>query len=403
MRLETFSGDRSQYRNWMKTIQAQKQLYQIQDNELAVLMFLSTTGEAREVLNQLEVADMQQEGGLQRLLRLLEEAYGSKADERFEERQSAFLNYRRSPGQSIAAYLATLKRLRTEYLREDTGTVISDRAFAQRMLARAALTRKERYDCFFAAGGSYRSAPIEKVLRFRCAQIHLDEHPSSRRQEDRAGRAVQRQPQRKKVYKRSDRRGPYRPTRHTHVVDEQEDEGYDYEEAYDDTDDEDFEQEALMAEEDMPEEEDWSQEEFDDEELDDVDQAALQEAFAAGWKAKNKTAAARQSRGYKGDGKPSKGKGKGRRPDSRNPEERKKNSTCASCGQKGHWRGDSVCPNVRSGKDAPHRKENSTNYTTGRSNRGSASSAAGGAREPPQDVREEMIENLCRGSCTPAG
>ena len=403
VRLETFSGDRSQYRNWMKTIQAQKQLYQIQDNELAVLMFLSTTGEAREVLNQLEVADMQQEGGLQRLLRLLEEAYGSKADERFEERQSAFLNYRRSPGQSIAAYLATLKRLRTEYLREDTGTVISDRAFAQRMLTRAALTRKERYDCFFAAGGSYRSAPIEKVLRFRCAQIHLDEHPSSRRQEDRAGRAVQRQPQRKKVYKRSDRRGPYRPTRHTHVVDEQEDEGYDYEEAYNDTDDEDFEQEALMAEEDMPEEEDWSQEEFDDEELDDVDQAALQEAFAAGWKAKNKTAAARQSRGYKGDGKPSKGKGKGRRPDSRNPEERKKNSTCASCGQKSHWRGDSVCPNVRSGKDAPHRKENSTNYTTGRSNRGSASSAAGGAREPPQDVRERDDREPLQRKLHPSG
>ena len=117
-------------------------------------MFLSTTGEAREVLNQLEVTDMQQEGGLQRILRLLEEAYGSKANERFEERQSAFLNYRCVPGQSIAAYLATLKRLRTEYLREDTGTVISDRAFAQRMLTRAALTRKERYDCFFAAGGT---------------------------------------------------------------------------------------------------------------------------------------------------------------------------------------------------------------------------------------------------------
>ena len=166
VRLETFSGDRSQYRNWMKTIQAQKQLYQIQDKELAVLLFLSCAGEAREVLNQLEVADTQEEGGLQRILRLLEDAYGSKADERFEERQTAFLNYRRSPGQSIAAYLATLKRLRNEYLHEDPGSVISDRAFAQRMLTRAALTRRERYDCFFAAGGAYRSAPIEKVLRF---------------------------------------------------------------------------------------------------------------------------------------------------------------------------------------------------------------------------------------------
>ena len=392
VKLETFSGDRSQYRNWMKTIQAQKQLYQIQDNELAVLMFLSTTGEAREVLNQLEVTDMQQEGGLQRILRLLEEAYGSKADERFEERQSAFLNFRRLPGQSIAAYLATLKRLRTEYLREDTGTVISDRAFAQRMLTRAALTRKERYDCFFAAGGTYRSGPIEKVLRFRCAQIHIDEHPSSRRQDDRAGRAVQRQPQKRRTYKRSDRRGPYRPTRHTHVVgDHPEDElDYDDDEGYGDTDDEDFEQEALMAEEDMPEEEGWSQEEFDDEEVDEIDQQALQEAFAAGWKAKNKTAAAKQARGYKGDGKPSKGKGKGKRPDSRNPEDRKRNSTCASCGQRGHWRGDSVCPNVRSGKDPPHRKENSTHFTTGRSDRGSASAATGSAREHSRDDREPL-------------
>ena len=159
----------------MKTIQAQKQLYQIQDKELAVLLFLSCTGEAREVLNQLEIADMQEEGGLQRILRLLEDAYGSKADERFEERQNAFLSFRRSPGQSIAAYLATLKRLRNEYLREDPGSVISDRAFAQRMLTRASLTRRERYDCFFAAGGSYRSGPLEKVLRFRCANVHLEE------------------------------------------------------------------------------------------------------------------------------------------------------------------------------------------------------------------------------------
>ena len=69
----------------MKTIQAQKQLYQIQDKELAVLLFLSCTGEAREVLNQLEIADMQEEGGLQRILRLLEDAYGSKADERLRK------------------------------------------------------------------------------------------------------------------------------------------------------------------------------------------------------------------------------------------------------------------------------------------------------------------------------
>ena len=175
------------------------------------------------------------------------------------------------------------------------------------------------------------------------------------------------------------------------VGDHPEDElDYDDDEGYGDTDDEDFEQEALMAEEDMPEEEGWSYEEFDDEEVDEIDQQALQEAFAAGWKAKNKTAAAKQARGYKGDGKPSKGKGKGKRPDSRNPEDRKRNSTCASCGQRGHWRGDSVCPNVRSGKDPPHRKENSTHFTTGRSDRGSASAATVSAREHSRDDREPL-------------
>ena len=367
VRLETFSGDRSQYRNWMKTIQAQKQLYQIQDKELAVLLFLSCTGEAREVLNQLEIADMQEEGGLQRILRLLEDAYGSKADERFEERQNAFLSFRRSPGQSIAAYLATLKRLRNEYLREDPGSVISDRAFAQRMLTRASLTRRERYDCFFAAGGSYRSGPLEKVLRFRCANVHLEERPSGgRRQEERGYQQVARPPPKRRTYKRSDRRAPYRATRHAHVADEEDLEG-DYEEHYgDNTDDEDLEQEALMAEEEMPEEEEWSHDEEAEyeESVEAVDQAALQEAFAAGWRAKNQTAQARQSRGYRDSGKSPKGKGKVKRQDSRRPDDRKRNSTCASCGQKGHWRGDAICPNVKSGKDAPHRKESATHYTT---------------------------------------
>ena len=79
----------------------------------------------------------------------------------------------------MSQYIASLKRLRQEYLREDAETVISDKSFAQRLLARAGLTRRERMDCFFSAGGRYKSSEIEKVLRFRCARIHEDERPSS--------------------------------------------------------------------------------------------------------------------------------------------------------------------------------------------------------------------------------
>lgn len=73
-----------------------------------------------------------------------------------------------------------------------------------------------------------------------------------------------------------------------------------------------------MAEEEMPEEEEWSyyEDEAEDDEIEAVDQAALQEAFAAGCRAKDKTAQTRQNRGYRDSGKPQKGKSKGKRPES---------------------------------------------------------------------------------------
>ena len=79
----------------------------------------------------------------------------------------------------MAAYLAGLKRLKTEYLREDGESKISDKAFAQRMLSKAALTKRVRMDVFYNVGGKHRSEQIEKVLRFRCAAVHMDEKSRS--------------------------------------------------------------------------------------------------------------------------------------------------------------------------------------------------------------------------------
>lgn len=155
VRIETFKGSRSGYQDWRKTLEAQRALYRLGDEELAVLVYLSTSGEAREVVNQLEIRELQEPGGLGRVLKLLDDAYGSRSDERFEERQQAFVTYRRNPGVSIAAYLANLKRLRSEYLKEDPGTTLSDKSYAQRMLSRAGLSKKERMDIFFSAGGAY--------------------------------------------------------------------------------------------------------------------------------------------------------------------------------------------------------------------------------------------------------
>ena len=90
------------------------------------------------------------------------------------------------------------------------------------------------------------------------------------------------------------------------------------------------------------------------------------EAFAAGWKAKAKTAGARKARGWSMGG--SNGSSSS---SAKSLADKKRISTCSSCGQRGHWRGDSQCPNVLSGKDPPHKKPeaSSTRRSTLRTSR----------------------------------
>ena len=50
VRIEEFSGDRGRYLKWKRTIQAQQCLYGLESQELAMLIYLSTRREARDVL-----------------------------------------------------------------------------------------------------------------------------------------------------------------------------------------------------------------------------------------------------------------------------------------------------------------------------------------------------------------
>ena len=56
------------------------------------------------------------------------------------------------------------------------------------MLARAGLSRKERVDVFFSAGGGYVANKIGRVLRLRRARIHEEEprKPAAHRVRDRS-------------------------------------------------------------------------------------------------------------------------------------------------------------------------------------------------------------------------
>ena len=72
-------------------------------------------------------------GGLQLLWRVLDEAFSESEAELFERADKELEKYRRAPGESIAHYLAEMRRLRAQYSRVDPDTKLSDRAWAQKL------------------------------------------------------------------------------------------------------------------------------------------------------------------------------------------------------------------------------------------------------------------------------
>ena len=311
-----------------------------------MVMYLATKGEARDVLDQLEVEEMTSIGGLARMWALLEEAFGQPEDDEFELAEENFHNYRRTNGTSMAKYLTTLKRLQLEYLKEDPGSVISEKAWAQRMLNRAGLAKRERHDVWYSAGGSYDPARIEEVLRRRCAHVHQDDMrrgPPSTRLKRRGAKSPHRSRARSLELTTKRRGRPYRRPYSVHYADEDEEiqaaeqaglaeqnrilkeyydacEASDGEESDANCDNEDLEQELQAEEEEIQEayhtgDESASQNSDSENSVTSEDESEegldLRAAWAAGWRAKGKTAEQKKACGFSKGRQPSRGGSKG--------------------------------------------------------------------------------------------
>ena len=309
VKIEEFSGDRRRYLKWRRAIEAQEQLYRLEAAELTMLVYLSTRGEARDVLDQVPLSDLTAPGGNVLLWKLLDESFGESCAELFERAERELNTYRRVSGQPIATYLANMRRLRAQYVRVDPDTTISDRAWAQRLLNRASLSKRERLDVYYSAGGAYTTTGIESALRHRCAQTHEEERrvptpaaPSSRSSWSSRPSST-RSPSTSASSVASSRRPPFGrgpPKRHgVHLAEELED--VDEE----DLDAEEGEEIGPSMPEHEPEDVDMNDEEpaEDDDVLEapsgeEATAEEVCEAFAAGWKAKAKTAGTRKARGW---------------------------------------------------------------------------------------------------------
>ena len=346
VRIEEYYGERSRYIKWKRTIQAQQCLYGLENQELAMLVYLSTRKEARDVVEQHPVTSYTGPGGLALLWKVLDEAFGESETELFERADKELERYRRGPGESIPHYLAEMRRLKAQYMRVDPDTRLSDRAWAQKLLHKASLSRKERYDVYYSAGAVYDPTAIEKALRVRCAHLHHDERrtPSRTPHREREKEDEVRTYKKKKVFIKKRIHG-------SHVADATE-EGEDD----DEMPEEEGGEEEPQGQPGEDEEGDYEEEEDNMTSDGEMDAGDLKEAFAAGWKAKQKVADIKKQRGWKGTEKDKKG-------EKTNIDARKKATTCSSCGKQGHWRGDPECVNVVNGRDQPHRKASTVHFT----------------------------------------
>ena len=175
VRIEEFYGDRGRFLKWKRTIQAQQHLYNLEGNELAMLIYLSTKKEARDVVEQYPLSCYTEAGGLHLLWKVLDESFGESEAELFERADKEFQQCRRQPGETVAHYLAEMRRLRAQLARVDPDSKMSDRAWGQRLLQRASLTRREKHDVYYSAGACFDPLSIEKALRLRCGRIHEEE------------------------------------------------------------------------------------------------------------------------------------------------------------------------------------------------------------------------------------
>ena len=369
VRIEEFHGDRRRYQRWKRSVEAQERLYRLEQGELAMLVYLSTRSEARDVVDQLPLSDYIAPGGALVLWKLLDESFGESTSELFERAEKELANYRRMPGQSIATFLAGMKRLRAQYLRVDPDSTISEKAWSQKLLAKASISRRERLDVFYSAGGTYNAVAIEAALRHRCAAVHEDERklPQGAREGFSGGSSTTRsfrtsRPSSSSASATSSGKSSRMSFRrnHAHVADEGELEDEDLEQEFPNA----IEEEEEADELDVVEEEEQNEgEETEEEGLTSL--TDMREAFAAGWKAKAKVAGQKKARGWSRTGSSTSSS------TASSLQNKKRISACASCGERGHWRGDPVCKSVKNGKDALHvpkrghasHEEPSVNYT----------------------------------------
>ena len=156
--LDEFYGGRQvtsyQYRQWKKHVEVVKQLYQLTDTELAFAIYTQVKGEAKRLLEVLEIEDLQAAGSLELIWSLLDSARAKMAHERADDAYHSWESAHRRHGQSMGEWIVYLQKCKLELEAQDPDIKVSKQQLASKMLRGAGLPQEKRAQVLFNCGGS---------------------------------------------------------------------------------------------------------------------------------------------------------------------------------------------------------------------------------------------------------
>ena len=165
-----------EYKEWRREIAAIKHSYRISDKDFAGLVFLSTKGDARDVLWQVNPEEFDSDDTCySNMMSMLNKEYDRPEWEKADHATEQFEKCRRAPGQKMVAYLREMHRLYTRMIKEDKGTMISDTSMARRILRRSGLSADEQRQVLSSCGHVYDMDKIKDALRLTYGDAHKDD------------------------------------------------------------------------------------------------------------------------------------------------------------------------------------------------------------------------------------
>jgi len=196
VKLEEFHGGRTvssyQYRQWKKSVEVARKLYDLSDSELALVIYTQVKGKAKQLLEVLELSEMVAPEGLSLIWNILDRAHEKMAHERADDAYQAWEGAHRRHGQSMDDWITYLQKCKLELEAQDSNLIVSEQQLASKMLRGANLPQEKRAQVLFNCGGVYDPKRMETVLRVTYPRIAEQERRQGivmprKRTEDRSG------------------------------------------------------------------------------------------------------------------------------------------------------------------------------------------------------------------------